>query len=61
MWACFHGNGFGIPALCYGPCGIGARAFDERTELASIQTTTPAVALFIASWCGVVPQHAKAA
>lgn len=50
----FYGNDFGIPALCYGPRGIGAHAFDERTDLASIQATTLVIALFIAAWCGVV-------
>jgi acetylornithine deacetylase len=50
----FYGNDFGIPALCYGARGIGAHAFDERTDLASIKATTLVIALFIADWCGVV-------
>ena len=49
----FYGLYFGIPALCYGPKGEGAHAFDERTNLAHNKTTTFAMAAFIADWCGV--------
>jgi acetylornithine deacetylase len=44
---------YGIPALCYGPYGIGPHAFDERVELASVRKTTLSIALFIANWCGL--------
>ena len=49
----FYGLYFGIPGLCYGPKGEGAHAFDERTNLDHLRTTTLAIALFIAEWCGV--------
>jgi acetylornithine deacetylase len=49
----FYGLYFGIPGLCYGPKGEGAHAFDERTHLEHLKTTTLAMALFIAEWCGV--------
>lgn len=49
----FYGLYFGIPALCYGPKGEGAHAFDERTNLDHLKTTTLAIATFIADWCGV--------
>ncbi|MCX7374084.1 MAG: ArgE/DapE family deacylase [Alphaproteobacteria bacterium] len=49
----FYGLYFGIPGLCYGPKGEGAHAFDERTNLAHMKTTTLAMAAFIADWCGV--------
>lgn len=51
----FYGLYFDIPALCYGPRGEGAHAFDERTNLAHLKTTTLAMATFIADWCGVKP------
>ncbi|WP_315729174.1 MULTISPECIES: ArgE/DapE family deacylase [unclassified Bradyrhizobium] len=44
---------YGIPALCYGPYGIGPHAFDERVELDSVRKTTLSIALFIAQWCGL--------
>ena len=43
----------GMPALCYGPTGIGPHAFDERVELESVRKTTLAIALFVAEWCGL--------
>ena len=49
----FYGLYFAIPGLCYGPKGEGAHAFDERTNLEHLKTTTLAMALFIAEWCGV--------
>ncbi len=49
----FYGLYFGIPGLCYGPKGEGAHAFDERTNLDHLKTTTLAIATFIADWCGV--------
>jgi acetylornithine deacetylase len=49
----FYGLYFGMPALCYGPRGEGAHAFDERTNLAQLRTTTLSIAAFIAEWCGV--------
>ncbi len=44
---------YGIPALCYGPYGIGPHAFDERVELESVRKTTLSIALFVAEWCGL--------
>lgn len=44
---------YGIPALCYGPYGMGPHAFDERVELDSVRKTTLSIALFIAQWCGL--------
>ena len=44
---------YGIPALCYGPYGIGPHAFNERVELESVRKTTLSIALFVASWCGL--------
>jgi acetylornithine deacetylase len=44
-----------IPALCYGPTGKGVHGVDERVELASVKRITAAMALFVASWCGVEP------
>jgi acetylornithine deacetylase len=44
---------YGIPALCYGPYGIGLHGFDERVELESVRKTTLSIALFVASWCGL--------
>jgi acetylornithine deacetylase len=46
-------NYYGIPALCYGPKGEGAHAFDERAHLPSLKKNTLSVATFIAEWCGV--------
>ena len=46
-------NYYGIPALCYGPKGEGAHAFDERAHLPSLKRNTLAIAAFIAEWCGV--------
>jgi len=51
----FYGRYFNIPALCYGPRGEGAHAFDERTELESLKRTTLSIAAFIAAWCGTRP------
>jgi acetylornithine deacetylase len=49
----FYGLYYDIPGLCYGPKGEGAHAFDERTNLAQLETTTLSIAAFIADWCGV--------
>ncbi len=48
-------NYYGIPALCYGPKGEGAHAFDERAHLPSLKRNTLSIATFIAEWCGVRP------
>jgi acetylornithine deacetylase len=45
---------YGIPALCYGPYGIGPHAFNERVELDSLRKTTQSITLFVANWCGVM-------
>lgn len=52
----YYGLQLGIPALCYGPKGEGAHAFDERTSLADLKTCTLTIAAFIAAWCGVRPR-----
>ena len=51
----FYGLYYGMPALCYGPAGQGAHAFDERAHLPTLRQTTLAIAAFIADWCGVRP------
>ncbi len=48
-------NYYGIPALCYGPKGEGAHAFDERAHLPSLKRNTVSIAAFIAEWCGTRP------
>lgn len=50
-----YGVHYGIPALCYGSSGTGIHAANERADIASMQRTTAALALFIAVWCGVRP------
>lgn len=49
----FYGLYYDMPALCYGPKGEGAHAFDERTSLAELRTCTLTIAAFIADWCGL--------
>ena len=49
----FYGLYYDMPALCYGPKGEGAHAFDERTNLAELRTCTLTLASFIADWCGL--------
>ena len=49
----FYGLYYDMPALCYGPKGEGAHAFDERTNLAELRTCTLTMAAFIADWCGL--------
>ena len=51
----FYGLYYDIPALCYGPGGEGAHAFDERARLSDLKQTTLAIASFIARWCGTRP------
>ncbi len=51
----FYGLYYGMPALCYGPAGEGAHAFDERAHLPTLKQTTLAIAAFIADWCGTRP------
>lgn len=46
---------YGIPALCYGPYGVGPHAFDERVDLDSVRKTTLSIAMFVAQWCGLRP------
>ncbi len=46
---------YGIPTLCYGPCGSGSHRASEKTDLASMRETTKAIAFFIADWCGLRP------
>jgi acetylornithine deacetylase len=47
-----YGN---IPVLNYGCTAENYHGFDERVNLASVQSTTAVIARFIASWCGVEP------
>ncbi|MFN6998982.1 MAG: ArgE/DapE family deacylase [Elioraea tepidiphila] len=54
----FYGLYFGIPALCYGPKGEGAHAFDERTSIEDLRRCTLTIAAFIADWCGLTPRAA---
>ncbi|MEZ5925171.1 MAG: ArgE/DapE family deacylase [Hyphomicrobiaceae bacterium] len=42
-----------IPALTYGCIAEGYHGYNERVNLASLEKTTAAMALFIAEWCGV--------
>ena len=49
----YYSVDYGIPALCYGPYGIGPHAFNERVELDSVRKTTLCIALFVAKWCGL--------
>ncbi|CCD94050.1 putative peptidase M20 family protein; Acetylornithine deacetylase [Bradyrhizobium sp. ORS 375] len=49
----YYAVDYGIPALCYGPYGIGPHAFDERVDLDSVRKTTLSIAMFVAQWCGL--------
>jgi acetylornithine deacetylase len=49
----FYGLYYGIPAFCYGPTGEKSHGFNERVNIESIRETTKAIAIFVASWCGV--------
>ena len=49
----FYGLYHRMPALCYGPRGINHHGFDEAAHLETLQTTTIAIAAFIADWCGI--------
>lgn len=51
----FYDLYYGVKALCYGPGGEGAHAFDERVDLESLKRTTKVIAAFIADWCGTRP------
>ncbi|WP_137177418.1 ArgE/DapE family deacylase [Roseomonas sp. AR75] len=51
----YYGIDHGMPALCYGPKGEGAHAFDERTSIADLKLCTRTIARFIAAWCGLRP------
>ncbi|NPV21522.1 ArgE/DapE family deacylase [Bradyrhizobium aeschynomenes] len=51
----YYAVDYGIPALCYGPYGIGPHAFDERVDLDSVRKTTLSIAMFVAQWCGLRP------
>ena len=49
----FFGLYADIPAIVYGPVAENIHGFDERVSLESTRKVTQAMALFIASWCGV--------
>lgn len=48
-----------MPCLVYGPITQNIHGFDERVSLSSIKRVTGAIALFIASWCGLEPINPK--
>lgn len=48
----FH-QGFGIPAILWGPRGGNTHGADEYVEIDSLITATKALLLFICKWCGV--------
>ncbi|MCL6507057.1 MAG: M20/M25/M40 family metallo-hydrolase [Bryobacteraceae bacterium] len=48
----FH-QGFGIPAVLWGPRGGNTHAADEYVEVASLVAATRALLLFVCRWCGV--------
>ncbi|WP_246209725.1 ArgE/DapE family deacylase [Pikeienuella piscinae] len=50
----FYGLYHGMPALCWGPIAENIHGFDERVDLDSVKRSTEVMALFIASWCGLV-------
>lgn len=43
-----------MPTLVYGPVSESIHGFDERVSVESVRRCTKSMALFIASWCGVV-------
>lgn len=43
-----------MPTLVYGPVSESIHGFDERVSVESVRKCTKSMALFIASWCGVV-------
>jgi acetylornithine deacetylase len=43
----------GTPAICFGPHAEHVHSIDERVWLPSVLHTAQALALFIASWCGL--------
>jgi acetylornithine deacetylase len=51
----FYSLYYDIPAFCYGPKAEKIHGFNERVEIQSIRETTKAIALFVATWCGVEP------
>ncbi len=48
----FH-QGFGIPALLWGPRGGNTHAADEYLEIDSVVAAAKALLLFVCHWCGV--------
>lgn len=54
------GRFFGLyqntPALIYGPLAENIHGFNERVNVESIRRCTKTIALFIADWCGLIPQ-----
>ena len=43
----------GTPAICFGPHAERLHSIDERVCLPSVLQSAQALALFIASWCGL--------
>ena len=48
----FH-QGFGIPAVVYGPRGANTHAADEYVEIDSAMAVAKSLLLFACDWCGV--------
>lgn len=48
----FH-QGFGIPAVLWGPSGGNTHAADEYVEIDSMISAAKALLLFVPAWCGV--------
>ncbi|QAB17978.1 ArgE/DapE family deacylase [Leucobacter muris] len=44
----------GMPTLVYGPVSENIHGYDERVSIESVRRCTKSMALFLASWCGVV-------
>ena len=49
----FYGLYHRMPALCYGPRGVGHHGFDEAAHLPTLRQVTLSIACFVADWCGV--------
>lgn len=49
----FH-QGFGIPAVVWGPCGGNTHGADEYLEIDSALAAAKSLFLFICDWCGAV-------
>jgi acetylornithine deacetylase len=50
----FYDLYYDIPTLCYGANSVGMHSPQEAVELDSLKKTTEIIALFVASWCGLI-------